>query len=320
MAKNVLLKLFSVRYAGDSIGNDIRIEIETIGISFGFDKKIKNGTISQINKIIGGFSFDRRNLILPVTFRMIEKDPLFNDVGIKKTEIKVDLSISAPQRSTHRIEVPESRRTTRKSKAIFDVTLEISVADAVCYIDEQEDGFLLVKMEDGSEEGLPSYLKVLFRYTEDDRDHFTILEGILQGRKASAKLKGDGKSHLLSGDFHADPVRMTYSLSKKKLRIKGKRYQVVASDLYPWKKGFYDVEIPDHPHGLGRPYLDKAKKALVWFHIGHDYREERYLHTGRLTEGCMTVEEVEHWDEIYDLLIRARKRDSKSVGILEVID
>lgn len=86
----------------------------------------------------------------------------------------------------------------------------------------------------------------------------------------------------------------------------------------PWKKGRYDIEIPDAPHEGGLRYLHKAPKALVWFRIGHD--DEKYIHTGRGTRGCITVIEHERWNEIYDILIRARKGDERSVGILEVID
>jgi hypothetical protein len=46
-------------YAGDSIGDDIRVEIEILGKFFSFDKKIKVGQTVQIEKEIGRFETDQ---------------------------------------------------------------------------------------------------------------------------------------------------------------------------------------------------------------------------------------------------------------------
>jgi hypothetical protein len=80
----------------------------------------------------------------------------------------------------------------------------------------------------------------------------------------------------------------------------------------------YDIEIPDYSHKGGRNYLRQSKRAMTWFRIGHG--GERYLHTGGYSLGCMTVIEVSRWMEIYDALIKARKGDFMSVGVLEVVD
>ncbi|MDP3043181.1 MAG: hypothetical protein Q8N21_02150 [bacterium] len=86
----------------------------------------------------------------------------------------------------------------------------------------------------------------------------------------------------------------------------------------PWKKGLYDIEIPDYPHLGGSRYKNEAKWAKTWFRIGH--KRERYLHTGRVSLGCITITDVKNWDEIYNKLIKARKGDFISVGALEVVD
>ncbi len=64
--------------------------------------------------------------------------------------------------------------------------------------------------------------------------------------------------------------------------------------------------------------LDRSSRAKTWFRIGHE--GERYLHTGGRSLGCVTITEVEKWNEIYNKLIKARKGDFLSVGVLEVID
>lgn len=78
----------------------------------------------------------------------------------------------------------------------------------------------------------------------------------------------------------------------------------------------YDIEIPDYAHRGGANYPE-AKRAKTWFKIGHN--GERYLHAGGHSLGCMTVIEVTRWMEIYNALIKARKGDFMSVGVLEVI-
>lgn len=80
----------------------------------------------------------------------------------------------------------------------------------------------------------------------------------------------------------------------------------------------YDIEIPDYPHSGGARYEKQAPRAKTWFRIGHN--GERYLHTGGYSLGCITITEIIRWVEIYNKLIKARKGDSISVGILEVID
>ncbi len=63
---------------------------------------------------------------------------------------------------------------------------------------------------------------------------------------------------------------------------------------------------------------NKSIRSMSWFRIGHI--GERYLHTGNHSLGCITMTEVERWDEIYDKLIKARKGDFLSVGMLEIVD
>ena len=76
-----------------------------------------------------------------------------------------------------------------------------------------------------------------------------------------------------------------------------------------------DLEFPYEPHPHGRRYMTYSKYAKTWFRIGHT--GDRFLHTGRFSEGCITVKNHSQWTPIYNRLIRSRK-DKKSVGILIV--
>jgi len=84
------------------------------------------------------------------------------------------------------------------------------------------------------------------------------------------------------------------------------------------EKGAYDIEIPDYPHPGGARYQQEAPRAKTWFRVGHS--GERYLHAGGRSLGCITIIEISRWGEIYNSLIKARKGDSASVGVLEVVD
>lgn len=85
----------------------------------------------------------------------------------------------------------------------------------------------------------------------------------------------------------------------------------------PWKKGTYDVEIPDAPHSGGLRYPEAAL-SRTWFRVGHT--GDRYIHTGAGSLGCITVLERDRWDALCSMLMRARKGDNVSVGTLTVID
>ncbi len=81
MTKSIKLNLLKIKYSGDSIGDDIRIEIEILDKFSRVDKKIKADTTAEINKDIGKFETDQKIFKANVKIIVIEKDILFNDVG-----------------------------------------------------------------------------------------------------------------------------------------------------------------------------------------------------------------------------------------------
>lgn len=321
MIKSIQLKL--LKYSGGSIGDDIRVEIDIAGQFLRIDKTIKVGAIAAINEEIGKFETDQKLFKADVKIVVIEKDALFNDVGDIVENIKIDTDILKPQLFIYRVQIKETHsilgKFWGKKTANFEITLEVNVEDAVQYVSEGKYGWLNAKFEDNqSIESLPVYLKVKPEYIDNGREYFIILEGAYRDRRASFKLGDSGASNLISGIKHESEVRVIYSISRKTLILNGKKYAIVDYKSAPWKKGLYDIEIPDYPHSGGARYEKKAPRAKTWFRIGHD--GERYLHTGGRSLGCITVIEIIRWVEIYDVLIKARKNDSVSVGVLEVVD
>lgn len=318
MLKQIQLKISKIKYAGDSIGDDIRIEVECLDKFLDSNKELKRGNERALDEIVGTFFADGSSFALPVNIKIIERDLIFNDVGSKKVNFKVDLKNNFPQSSVCKIEVQELRNFFSKKKAVFEVTLEALVSDVILYVSRDEGGWLNALPNNSKEIiNLPLHLKVRLERTENGRQYFTIMEGALQGVKASVELDSDGKSYFSSKNTHTAPVSITYSISKKIARFRNKVYKTIDYPNSPWKKGFYDIEIPDHSHGGGHNYPE-AKLATVWFRIGHDGK--RYFHLGKYSRGCMTLTEIYRWDDLCKILIKARKGDGKSIGTLEVVD
>lgn len=322
MLKFIQLKLSKIKYSGDSIGDDIRIEIEVLGKFLRVDKRIKAGTAVVINQEVGRFETDRGIFYADVSIAVVEKDLLFNDVGNTKGTIKINIGAGKPQQFIFEVQVRETRsilgKFWGKATAVFEITLEAEASDEIRYIPDEGDGWLKVVLEDKHiEESLPAYLKVKIERADARREYFTILEGPYRGMPASVALRNDGSSRLIPDVKHEPMAQAKYSISQKTLIIKGRKYKTIDYPEAPWKKGLYDIEIPDYPHRGGSNYPE-AKRAKTWFRIGHG--GERYLHTGGRSLGCITVIETTRWMEIYSALIKARKGDFISVGILEVTD
>ena len=69
MLKSIKIKLSKMKYGGDSIGRDIRVEIEVLGKFLRVDKRIKAGTMVEINQEVGRFETDRGAFQTDVFYR-----------------------------------------------------------------------------------------------------------------------------------------------------------------------------------------------------------------------------------------------------------
>ena len=324
MTKLVRLTLSKIKYTGDSIGDDIRIEISCLNHSVGVNKKIKHGSEIALNIPVGNFTADQLSLLLPLSIKLIEQDIIYNDIGSAEKEFKVDVINVMPQQLTVIIAIQEVRNYATKKKAVFEITFEALVSDAIVYVKYQNggDGWLKVASDGGEKDfSIPYYTQVLLEKQENSRQYLTILEGSENGRKVSVRMNDDGSSFLQTGNPHTAPVYFTYSLSTRILRSKKRSYTTIdyKYDQKPWEKRLYDIAIPDYPHKGGESYLDKATLAKVWFKVSHP-DNERYLHTGERTAGCITITEVKRWDELCNILLKARKGDGKNIGVVEIIE
>jgi hypothetical protein len=321
MLKSIQLKLLRIKYSGDSIGDDIRVEIEVLGKFLRIDKRIKAGTFVEIDREVGRFETDRGLFYAEVSIIVIEKDLLFNDVGSIRSGVKVNTGIIKPQQFAFEVQVRETRSVLGKfwgkKIANFEIILEAIVGYIERYTPDILDGWLEARDAKYNKMAFPAYVKVKPEYIKNKREYFTPLEGAYRHQLISTKLQDDESSYLISGIKHKPMAKATYSISTKLFILNGKKYKTVDYPDAPWKKGLYDIEIPDYPHGRSDLYSE-AKRQKVWFRIEHS--GERYLHTGGRSLGCITIIETMRWMEIYKILIKARKGDFMSVGVLEVID
>jgi len=322
MLKSVQIKLSKIKYRDDSIGRDIRVEIEVLGKFLRVDKRIEAGTTTDINREVGRFETDQELFQAEVLITVIEKDLLFNDVSSTKGNIKVNTTVAKLQQFVFEVQVKESRSLLSrlfwgKRTAIFEVTLEAQIGEIERYTPDTEDGWLVTQDEQGVHVPLPAYILVRPTSVKNGREYFIPSEGTYRDKLLSIPLKDDNSSYLISNVKHESMVSAEYSISEKVFTLKGKTYKAIDYPEAPWKKGIYDIGIPDYPHGSNNAYTE-AVRQKVWFPI--DFENARYLHVGARSAGCMTITETTRWMEIYNALIKARKGDLKNVGTVEVID
>jgi hypothetical protein len=186
------------------------------------------------------------------------------------------------------------------------------------YIAGGMDGWLNVKREpSGVIIALPAFLAVEVTSSRDGRDYFTAQEGIERGNSFSVKA-----GNLKTGNLSYLPAHLEFSRSRKQLLYPCGRITAITSTENPISLGFHPIQIPDFPHESGLDYLVKSRYAKTWFYLGHGKavkgRNDRYLHPGTASDGCITVEPSQ-WTFFYQYLIRCRSGNEKTVGIVFVV-
>lgn len=203
-------------------------------------------------------------------------------------DIKINTSIIKSQQFIYKVQIKETRSILGKiwgnRIANFEIVLEATILDVILYVslEQSKNGWIQALKEDNKTKiGLPAYLKVKLEKQDAKRQYFTIMEGPWRGINASVKIQEEGVSYLESINHQTDPIHLIYSRSQKTLKFKNKLYKIkeYKNDPEPWKNTIYDIKIPDFYHGKGRPYLDRAKLAPVWFKTTHP-SDNRYVHVG----------------------------------------
>jgi hypothetical protein len=111
------------------------------------------------------------------------------------------------------------------------------------------------------------------------------------------------------------------------LKVKGITAQVTMNSVWgrefaPLPAGQYAVRVPDAPHkqDMTRFYRRVApglKYDQVWFPIRYG-NNSRDLHVGNLSDGCVTVLDLDKWPAIHEALISHRSADGQNVAQLIV--
>lgn len=188
-----------------------------------------------------------------------------------------------------------------------------------CNIVGGRDGWMRIRVEPvGDIVSVPEHLLVEVAETKGGRDFFTVLEGIHRGKRCS----------LTAGNLTpaAIPFRRAAQLyfSKSEGILTCGTLRIGAQMRgNPIANGEHPVQIPDFPHVKGAKYMDESRFAKSWFFLGYgsakegDQGEDRYLHPGILSGGCVTIDALD-WTALYELIIRCRSNDGITIGSLIV--
>ena len=180
------------------------------------------------------------------------------------------------------------------------------------YVSTDNTGWLRVKIEPaGTVVPLPKYIKVSFDERRNGRDYFNIEEGVYKGKSASVSQKSESSSWLDKPlPTYRGPVNLVFKKGERKLVTPIGLLAVTTDSSNPIANGRHPIQLPDFPHDLGRSYTARASKAMTWFYLGTGNaisgENDRYLHPGRISAGCVTVTDISKWDLLYAVLMISR--------------
>jgi hypothetical protein len=170
---------------------------------------------------------------------------------------------------------------------------------------------------------LPGYVKVNYLKTATvnnvQRDFFIPFEGLHKNTECSVRRKDDGSTYLVNGFIPGEAViivnptkaHLWYGTGSSRV---GPIFTQIDTEN-PIPEGTYEFGIPDEPHRkYGDQYLNDTQYANVWYPIPFDKDkdgkdDERYLHCGRISDGCVTVRDFNAWTKLYNYLYNRRRKD-----------
>ena len=209
--------------------------------------------------------------------------------------------------------------------------------------DGTDSGWLRVRLDNSKSAFLCERTKIQITNSKEGRTYFKIMDGSFKGQLASltdgnAKLYLSGEKPTISSSGAV--IEVIYSGEKREIysEIRGNIEQtparlgfmgntatislttIGADSLNPLPKGTYKILVPDVPHD--KDYTEQYKPAYpalkchqVWLPIEYQ-TNNRYVHVGAISEGCVTVLDLKSWNQIYDYLISHRQTDPRYVGKL----
>lgn len=98
----------------------------------------------------------------------------------------------------------------------------------------------------------------------------------------------------------------------------------IRNGFTPIAPGIYRILVPPNPHDKSmtefyRTHIEPSLKSdQVWFPIEFG-DNSRFIHLGNISEGCVTVMDLNKWNAVYKALISQRTPDGRYVGQLTVL-
>ncbi|EJM7592375.1 hypothetical protein [Citrobacter freundii] len=215
------------------------------------------------------------------------------------------------------------------------------------------EGWLKVKLEPSGFAFLHENTKLIVLSEKNDRvyyrvesDKVELMGKIVSIAKNNAiicthKTGPTQKSVVLKVKYDGAPVN-TYSKFKgwlvqqfANLNVNGTVIKVTLNSIWSGKyspivPGRHKIMAPDHSHNtnaatIGYRMAFPAGTIVcndIWFPIeleGGSGNSSRYIHLGNLSEGCVTIYEVEKWNVVYNYLINHRTPGTKGLYIGDLI-
>lgn len=211
-------------------------------------------------------------------------------------------------------------------------------------------GWLSVRLtRSGQLASLCEYTKVSVTRETSERTFFTIADGFIAvGEEASLAKANAAKYLSATGPSGAATLTVTYKGAPSyedspfkgrllqqwaELEFAGQKATVTLNSVWdmgftPVPPGMHAILAPDYSHTKTSTagYVQATPGMIgndVWFPIGLSgslVNSSRYVHVGHLSDGCVTVHQLERWTAIYEYLITHRMPGSggKRVGSLVV--
>jgi hypothetical protein len=196
---------------------------------------------------------------------------------------------------------------------------------------------------------LPEYTKVEIQREDAGRTYFKIMDGYISVGEEASLTSANAMTHLSSVgpggaasigvEYEGEPVEVKSPFKGvlkqqwAKLRFDGQIARVTLNSIWnatytPIPVGTHTILSPDYSHAKisTNGYVSGTPGMVgnnTWFPIGIGgsmQNSSRYIHVGHLSEGCITVYELEKWTALYSYLISHRVRGSagKRVGQIAV--